>query len=249
MKTLSVQQPEASLICIGIQDIENRSWRPKKAPGRILIHASSKKVPKNYDNVFFPSTEISVVSNLKNFGILPDYEDMPVSAIIGYVNVVDFTTDSDSIWALDGAIHWQLKDAYLFDEPIKNVKGCPNLFDYPLDENNLPPAHKVEMQLPQIENEKLIVHIGSSIWEYLYELHEAYIINLKDPYVIDRICVNDSYDLRPVSSIRFIYGDESIEFEVEDYGSDTSKDSKDYHTVNNYVLWAYAIYMLGERIE
>lgn len=247
MKALSVQQPGASLICSGIQDIENRSWKPKKAPGRILIHATRKKVPKNFDFVYFPDLEISVVSNLKKYGILPEFEDIPVSAIIGYVNVIDFTTDSDSLWALGGAIHWHLKDAYLFDEPIKDVKGKLNLFEYPLDENNLPPAHKVEMVLPQIENEKLIVHVGPSEWKYLHEIHEAFVVNLRDPFTKDRICVEDSYDLRPVSSIRFIYGTESIEFEVEDYGCETSKDSNEYNT--NAILWAYGDYILGKRIK
>ena len=48
MKVLSVQQPWASLICAGIKDVENRTWKAAKVPGRILIHASSKKVTKNF---------------------------------------------------------------------------------------------------------------------------------------------------------------------------------------------------------
>ena len=42
MKVLSVQQPWASLIVAGIKDVENRTWKPKEMPGRILIHASKK---------------------------------------------------------------------------------------------------------------------------------------------------------------------------------------------------------------
>lgn len=45
MKVLSVQQPWASLICTGVKDVENRTWQPKEVPGRILIHASAKKIP------------------------------------------------------------------------------------------------------------------------------------------------------------------------------------------------------------
>ncbi len=48
MKTLSVRQPYASLLCAGIKDIENRSWKPTKLPCRILIHASSAKIPKSW---------------------------------------------------------------------------------------------------------------------------------------------------------------------------------------------------------
>ena len=48
MKTLSVQQPWVTLICSGIKDVENRTWVPNYT-GRILIHASSKKVPKRFE--------------------------------------------------------------------------------------------------------------------------------------------------------------------------------------------------------
>ena len=41
MKELSVQQPWASLICAGIKDVENRSWKAAKVPGRILILCKS----------------------------------------------------------------------------------------------------------------------------------------------------------------------------------------------------------------
>ena len=84
MKTLSVQQPWASLICSGVKDIENRTWQPKTAPGRILIHASGKSIPKDYDLKYLMPEEISTISNLRKFGIVPEFEDMPLSAIIGY---------------------------------------------------------------------------------------------------------------------------------------------------------------------
>lgn len=48
MKTLSIQQPWASLVCAGIKDVENRTWKAAQVPGRILIHASSKKVTKYF---------------------------------------------------------------------------------------------------------------------------------------------------------------------------------------------------------
>jgi len=41
MKTLSIRQPFASLICRGIKTIENRSWDTKYR-GKLLIHASGK---------------------------------------------------------------------------------------------------------------------------------------------------------------------------------------------------------------
>jgi hypothetical protein len=41
MKTLSVRQPYASLICWGLKKIENRSWDTAYR-GKLLIHASGK---------------------------------------------------------------------------------------------------------------------------------------------------------------------------------------------------------------
>ena len=41
MKTLSIRQPFASLICRGIKTIENRSWKTTYR-GKLLIHASGK---------------------------------------------------------------------------------------------------------------------------------------------------------------------------------------------------------------
>ena len=43
MKTLSIRQPFASLICRGIKTIENRSWNTQYR-GKLLIHASSKAI-------------------------------------------------------------------------------------------------------------------------------------------------------------------------------------------------------------
>lgn len=43
MKTLSIRQPFASLICRGIKTIENRSWKTAYR-GKLLIHASGKSL-------------------------------------------------------------------------------------------------------------------------------------------------------------------------------------------------------------
>ena len=147
MKTLSIQQPWASLVCAGIKDVENRTWKPAQVPGRILIHASSKKVTKNFF-ASIPEYLVSFINNDIGFGNLPELDTLPTSAIIGYVTVTGFEEgEVDSIWSDGpGVIKWKLEDAWLFDEPILNVKGKLNLFDYDeIDENNLPPAHQVEL--------------------------------------------------------------------------------------------------------
>ncbi len=42
MKTLSVKQPWSTLICTGIKDVENRTWRTEYR-GPLLIHASAQE--------------------------------------------------------------------------------------------------------------------------------------------------------------------------------------------------------------
>ena len=63
MKTLSIQQPWASLVCAGIKDVENRTWKPAEVPGRILIHASSKKVTKNFFLLFYVAVGIILLTH------------------------------------------------------------------------------------------------------------------------------------------------------------------------------------------
>ena len=68
MKTLSIRQPFASLVCRGIKTIENRSWDTKYR-GKLLIHASGKPIAwptfnllptdfvKGYKNYYGTSSE------------------------------------------------------------------------------------------------------------------------------------------------------------------------------------------------
>ena len=250
MKVLSVQQPWASLICTGVKDVENRTWQPKEVPGRILIHASAKKIPRDYDMKYLLPEEISVISNMKLFGICPDYDELYYSSIIGYVDVVGFINDSDSFWASPGQIHWKLENAYLFDEPIQDVKGKLGLFDYPLDEKNLPPAHKVEHNYPVLEGEHLTVHLSDTAWVTFMEDDSVFTIDINDPYVIDTICKEDSFELKPVKEITFINGKERITRKVKNFGWDAYRDADGndlkYTTKDGEeeMLWALAIYEL-----
>ena len=255
MKCLSVQQPWASAICTGVKDVENRTWQTKNAPGRILIHASAKKVPKDFDAMNLDPEMISTMANLRLFGIMPEYEDMPLSAIIGYVDVTGFDSDNnnDSPWAGANCTHWHLENAYLFDEPIKDVKGKLGLFDYPIDEDNLPPAHKVEQNFPVLDGEHLTVHVGDRAWQILQEDGTEFCVDINDPYTIGAICKEDSFELMPISEITFIHGDEIMNRKVTNYAWDAFKDAdgKDqtYQNEENgpEIPWIYAIYELAKE--
>ena len=168
------------MICCGIKDVENRTWKAAQVPGRILIHASSKKVPKSFVETI-PEEWESHITNQQMMGNLPDFKDMETSAIIGYATVTEFSEETDSLW--DGGsevIKWKMTDAWLFDEPIKNVKGKLNLFDYPLDENNLPPAHQVELKKMELDDENILLPCIDALIEEV----ETGVVETIEPFFI-----------------------------------------------------------------
>lgn len=50
MRTLTVKQPWASLIVMGIKDVENRTWTTPYR-GRILIHAGKELRSENFATI------------------------------------------------------------------------------------------------------------------------------------------------------------------------------------------------------
>lgn len=219
MKVLSVQQPWATMICSGIKDVENRTWKPKENPGRILIHASKKFSMKMLGGM--PLEWASTISNDILFGNLPQANEFPYGAIIGYVTLDRIETESDSLWASpeESQYKWVLKDAYMFDKPIEGVKGKLHLFDYPIDENNLPAAHKVEIRMPKREGDELVVPLSKANWDEYATTNdncdELYLTLDIAPYVEDVLCKPDVYDLLPVQSIRLECEGKSLRYEVD----------------------------------
>ena len=65
---------------------------------------------------------------------------------------------------------WHIEDAYIFDEPIRGIKGKLNLFETPeIDENNLPPAHKLVRRVPRLESDCLVVPLTESSLDEIVE--------------------------------------------------------------------------------
>ena len=206
MKVLSVQQPWASLIVAGIKDVENRTWKPKEMPGRILIHASKKCSLRTVSEE--PIEWVQEILNEITFGNLPDLPEMPDGAIIGYVTVESVDKDNArSIWAAgenddEKLYYWHLKDAYIFDEPIIGVKGKLHLWDYDLDENNLPTAHQVKLVGVEVEEERVFIPVAEAIWEKL-QPNGSLAIELGGPAA--ELCLPDVYDLKPLKTITFVH--------------------------------------------
>lgn len=214
MKTLSIQQPWASLICAGIKDVENRTWKAATVPGRILIHASSKKVTNNFLDTIPLDWMISMQQN-QLYGNLPEFDDMPLSAIIGYATVTGFADTTDSMWdGGEGIIKWQLDDMYLFDEPITGVKGKLYLFDYPIDEDSLPPAHKVDLKYPTLKDGLLTVPVSPSAMEAIEKGAESFEVDL-DPHLVLEMSDEEGRML-PVNSLEFKCGEKTMLADAED---------------------------------
>ena len=116
---LSVRQPWANLIVLGLKDIEIRTWATKYR-GRLLIHAGM-----TFDRVAmwrFPM------------------ETVPRGAIIGSVKLADILRFTRKTWKEEGDRHldtgqfpletayaWILEDQRPFSEPIP-YKGALKLF-------------------------------------------------------------------------------------------------------------------------
>jgi hypothetical protein len=144
MKTISLRQPWAYLICSGIKDIENRTWKlPEKYKGeRVLIHASSDK-KFNYDVLNIKQYNAFLDKQTFKSDDFPFADKLTRSAIIGSVEIVDCVINHPSIWAeytrgwpSDPKViyHWVLANPILFDKPILNVKGKLGFWDYYLSE-------------------------------------------------------------------------------------------------------------------
>ena len=95
MKAITLKQPWAFLVCSGVKNIENRTWKcPEKYIGkRVLIHAS--KTSYRFDNFYD-----SPLSNDQLLA-LPDIIQYPTihSAIIGSVKITGCTINHPSVWA------------------------------------------------------------------------------------------------------------------------------------------------------
>ena len=128
MKALSIIQPWASLIAVGIKDIENRTWRTNYR-GEFLIHASAKRLPAGWTAL--TSEQYAAATRLVNpYGKENDVKQLPVSAIIGKARLVDCVLNHPSVGAEKGVWNWVLADVQLFSTPILNVKGRLGFWEF-----------------------------------------------------------------------------------------------------------------------
>ncbi len=154
MKAISIKQPWASLICtprndnpnLGIKNIENRTWATKYR-GKVLIHASGSPAKGKFLAMNKKQREFAAQN--ENFNPLY-FEDLPVSAIIGEVEIIDCVINHESVWAekTEGILNpvrgiftplykdekiiynWVLANPVLYEKPILNVKGKLSFWEF-----------------------------------------------------------------------------------------------------------------------
>ena len=131
MKALSIKQPWASLIALGIKDVENRTWKTNFR-GRIYIHASAKYY-KHFDQLVNDKQLESMQDNCFIFS------GLIYSAIIGEVDIIDCVINHSSIWAEESFVdlidtkpvyNWVLANPVMYDKPILNVKGKLSFWNF-----------------------------------------------------------------------------------------------------------------------
>lgn len=133
MKALSLLQPWATLVVIGVIRIETRSWSTKHR-GPLLIHASLGKAGR--DEALHPL--------IKEF--VADFDALPFGAIVGQVNVINVLPADEYAKSEPGKkfltklekkmgeykkdrFAWILRDAVPFQEPIP-AKGSLGLWNF-----------------------------------------------------------------------------------------------------------------------
>lgn len=139
MKVLTIKQPWATLVALGVKDIENRTWKTNYR-GRIYIHSAAKP---SFNSLVSNLTK-DQIDQIVNTPIRLDASDeyYTKSAIIGEVDIVDCVVNHSSIWAektdiLYGAYtvgkpiyNWVLANPVFYEEPILNVKGALSFWEW-----------------------------------------------------------------------------------------------------------------------
>jgi hypothetical protein len=133
MKALSIRQPWASLIVLGIKDIENRTWATRER-GTILVHASKGMTRDEHEDAIEFAVETirtdprhigsAETRTLRELGFA--FEDLPRGGIIGQVDLIDCVRTSNSPW-YTGAVGFVLANAKPL--PFRPLKGTLGFFE------------------------------------------------------------------------------------------------------------------------
>lgn len=130
MKVLSLTEPYATLIKEKIKTIETRGWKTSYR-GKLYIHASSTKIPKEYKN----NKELMSLVNLENLNygnIICSCELVDcIEMTDEFIENIKNTSYNEYITGIysKGRYAWILKDIEVLNKPIK-AKGHLGIWNY-----------------------------------------------------------------------------------------------------------------------
>lgn len=124
MKVLSVRQPWATLIVLGIKDVENRARRSHYR-GPLLIHASGKADKWGMEVILNALREDGDEQGIAFLS------QAPTGVIVGRVEMVDCVSEHPSDW-FDGPFGYVLTRPLYFADPVP-LKGKLGIYDLPVE--------------------------------------------------------------------------------------------------------------------
>lgn len=133
MFAISLLQPWASLVTMGVKTVETRSWSTRHR-GPILIHASKGKAGEIF------AEDLPFKKYIPAFNVLPFGAIIGMATIDQILRVEDFDLDDAMMNKLtleekafgdytQGRYGWLLSDPISFDIPIP-ARGMPGLWAY-----------------------------------------------------------------------------------------------------------------------
>lgn len=135
MKALSIRQPWASLIVLGLKDIENRCWATRQR-GTVLVHASKGMTRNEWEDAIDFAVE-AIRADPRNAGATKTrtlrelgfaFDALPRGGIIGTADITDCVTASPSPWFM-GEHGFVLANAKPL--PFRPFKGALGFFNVP----------------------------------------------------------------------------------------------------------------------
>jgi activating signal cointegrator 1 len=143
MKVLSVRQPFATLIVLGIKRYEARSWSTEHR-GQLAIHASSAAVGRNAIEEIECTPELLEAVLEAGFTTKESLRTLPRSAVVGTVDLTEVLPATDDVYELltprdrwlcggwsDDGYYWRLSDP-IEGDPV-SVAGKLRLWELPRD--------------------------------------------------------------------------------------------------------------------
>lgn len=131
MKAISLWQPWASAIVLGLKTIETRGWWTAHR-GPIAIHAAKTNTPELRE--FYLRSQCDRLR-----GVYPRFELLPFGAIVATARLseclrttdIDGLTSEDRAWGdyTPGRFGWVLKDIVMLKAPVP-ARGAQQLWDW-----------------------------------------------------------------------------------------------------------------------